>query len=265
MTTTSNQGSSDQLLVFGDDGSSAADTAWEWINSHSWPGWRVEVVTASEPSLAAPTVDDDPVAVDWDPPKRRETRPSSEIAAVRHVIAASDPRLLLGNRRDADLLVIGSRGLSPVRAILLGSTTEWLLEQPPAPMAVVRHGGPTRQTLILADGSESALTAVDAFVDMPWAAQSDVVVLSVDDGRTDVSTAQVATLQRLAGGGIDASVVQATGRPTAVILERLEKTHPQLVVLGTRGLGGLDRLRLGSTAAAVIRHGGCTVMVGRYT
>ena len=29
-------------LTFGDDRSPAADVCWLWINSHTWPGWRLE-------------------------------------------------------------------------------------------------------------------------------------------------------------------------------------------------------------------------------
>ena len=40
----------EQLLVFGDDGSSGADVAWLWVNEQVWPGWRIEVV-AVEPAI----------------------------------------------------------------------------------------------------------------------------------------------------------------------------------------------------------------------
>ena len=33
-------------MVFGDDGSPGADSAWLWINSHDWPGWTIEVLIA---------------------------------------------------------------------------------------------------------------------------------------------------------------------------------------------------------------------------
>ena len=42
-----------RTLVFGDDGSPAADVAWLFINNHRWPGWRLEVVTAHMPETAA--------------------------------------------------------------------------------------------------------------------------------------------------------------------------------------------------------------------
>lgn len=50
-------------------------------------------------------------------------------------------------------------------------------------------------------------------------------------------------------------------RPT--ILGMIEKTEPDLVVLGTRGLSGLRRAVMGSTASAVVHHARCSVLVGR--
>ncbi len=34
-----------RTLVFGDDGSEAADVAWLWVNEHTWPDSQIEVVT----------------------------------------------------------------------------------------------------------------------------------------------------------------------------------------------------------------------------
>ena len=42
----------ERTILFGDDGSSGADLAWLWINSHRWPGWRIEVLTAIAPTGA---------------------------------------------------------------------------------------------------------------------------------------------------------------------------------------------------------------------
>ena len=41
-------------LAFGDDGSPAADVCWLWINSHTWPGWRLEIITAQGAAIGPP-------------------------------------------------------------------------------------------------------------------------------------------------------------------------------------------------------------------
>lgn len=33
-------------MLFGDDGSTSADAAWLWVNSHDWPDWTIDVLRA---------------------------------------------------------------------------------------------------------------------------------------------------------------------------------------------------------------------------
>jgi nucleotide-binding universal stress UspA family protein len=53
----------------------------------------------------------------------------------------------------------------------------------------------------------------------------------------------------------------ATFDVRSTILKTIDTTSPDLVVMGPRGLGGLRRAALGSTASAVLRHAACSVLV----
>ena len=59
----------------------------------------------------------------------------------------------------------------------------------------------------------------------------------------------------LIGAGALVDIQEQVGKPTKVILDRVDEHRPDLVVLGTRGLTGIERLRVGSTAGAVARIG----------
>ncbi len=50
------------------------------------------------------------------------------------------------------------------------------------------------------------------------------------------------------------------GHPAAVILEEAEKRNIDLIVLGSRGLGAVKGLLLGSVSAAVIQKAPCPVL-----
>jgi nucleotide-binding universal stress UspA family protein len=143
----------------------------------------------------------------------------------------------------------------------MGSTTEWLLHHPTAPLAIVRSAATVHHVVCCIDGSACATRALDAFLTLPLAADADVTVLSVDDGRVDVDEAVSAALVALQAAAVDPRVERAHGKPTHTILEHLHAAQPQLVVLGTKGLTGWQRLRLGSTAAAVVHHAACTSLV----
>ena len=51
------------------------------------------------------------------------------------------------------------------------------------------------------------------------------------------------------------------GAPTAAIAGEIDRRRPDLAVLGTRGLTGMRRFHLGSTASAIARSATCSVLV----
>jgi nucleotide-binding universal stress UspA family protein len=174
--------------------------------------------------------------------------------------AAQDPRIMLDARSDADLIVVGPRNLSRTKAMVLGSTTEWLLHHPPAPLAIVRSATTVRRVLACIDGSAHAQAAVQAFTTFPWARDVEVIVVKANEGRP-TSAGIPEALASLESVGISATIDAVEGSPTDMILHQIELREPQLVVLGTRGLTGWKRLRLGSTAGLVVRAARCSILV----
>lgn len=248
------------LLVLGDDGSTGADVAWLWVCNHRWPGWRAEVLTADRPLV--PAVAAAPAeALEWESPHPRLLTAQSELASVRTLTIARDQRLALNDRSDAALLVVGPHNQGRVRTMLLGSTTEWLLHHPPAPIAVVRSATPVRRVLVTADGSVHADAARAALCRLPWVAGTEALVLGVSDGWSRPQDAVDRAVAELEAAGVKATGVVAQGRVTHEILDHIDEFDAQLVVLGTRGLTGWDRLRLGSTASAVVRGAPCSCLV----
>lgn len=240
-----------KTMVFGDDSSSSADLAWLWINSHAWPGWRVEVLTAVMPNpvvaRSEPTI-----AREWSPPNPRRAFTESRFDQVLQLTIESDPRLALC--RPADLLIVGQRGPGLAKAMHLGSTVEWLMTRPPAPMLIARHGRPTQRVIVCHDGSPHAQGATEALGMMPWASGLSATVLTVEDGRTDVERAVAIATASLEAAGVEVDHhIARHGEPTLDLLSYLERHDADLVVLGTLGLTGVRRFRVGSTAG-VIAH-----------
>ncbi len=80
----------------------------------------------------------------------------------------------------------------------------------------------------------------------------------------EIGQAMAEDLEQLAnqlrGRGIDARAILAEG-PVADALEQLvQKEKPDLLVIGTHGARGLERLILGSTAEAILRKVSCPVL-----
>ena len=258
-------------LVFGDDGSAAADVVWLWINNHHWPGWRISIVTASKPPLGPPVGRERSTPHHWEPPTPRRLLTGGDDVALEHLMAEADPRLVLDSFTDATLLAIGPRGAGLLKQLGLGSTAEWLISarRPLAPLAVIRSARPTRSVLLCVDGSLHARRATRTIARMPWIADTHVTVLGVADGSPGIERGvdDAARLLKCRGiAEVSAHVARALPQvPTfdvrSTILKTIDALSPDLVVMGPRGLGGLRRAVLGSTASAVLRHAECSVLI----
>lgn len=245
-------------ITFGDDHSVAADLAWLWITCHDWPGWHLDILTAVMPPIG-PVTDERPQPHEWTPPHPRRVQSDLGFGNVTQSTVAEDPRLALSH--STDLLVVGPRGPGLVKALHLGSTAEWLLLHPPSPMLIPRHGRTTRTAVIFHDGSAHADKATATLARIPWVTQLEITVVTVNDGRADPAAAASAATQTLATAGAAVHHRQLTGDPSHELLCDLEQHPADLVVFGTRGLTGIRRLRLGSTAAVIAHATDHTILI----
>lgn len=245
-------------LIFGDDGSASADVAWLWINSHAWPGWSITVVNAGV-----------------QPPPREALR--QDLAhSLTTARTDSDPRLELHTRgATSGLVVVGARGQGFFKRMGLGSTAEWLMHGPSAPLVIARTGRRTRRILLADDGSTDAKAVQEALCAMPWIKDVTVRVLTVAESLDSDDIAEQAA-QRLTErvGAVETRVVPLTDlpvftRPREVILDEAEAWGADLIALGSRGRtlwatvseAGLQRA--GSTATGVTRQARVNVMLAQ--
>ena len=63
--------------------------------------------------------------------------------------------------------------------------------------------------------------------------------------------------------GITATAHLAIGQPDQEIVALAEKVGAGLIVVGSRGLGGVSRALMGSVSDSVVRHAHCPVLVVR--
>jgi nucleotide-binding universal stress UspA family protein len=129
--------------------------------------------------------------------------------------------------------------------------------------------------LVATDGSPQARAAVAATVGFPWPDGSrayGVVASRVPrtaGWRRPVRMALTRSLDRearraqraLSRRWPDARVAVVNAPPAEAILAQARKRHARGVVLGSRNLGRLRRLVLGSVSRAVVRRAPCAVLV----
>ncbi len=196
-----------------------------------------------------------------------------------------------------DLVVVGSKGLSGMKRFLLGSVSEWVLNESSCSVLVVR-GQPrwtSRKTrgmrvLFATDGSHDAKMAITLLKRLNLPKSAHVTIFHVVDTSASLTTmatltahvdvAQLAEAITRTGEQAGERLLQEArrelGRRTFCVESKMTKGHAaeeilkaakrfrsDLVVVGSKGLTGLRRFLLGSVAHKVARHASCSVMVVR--
>ncbi|HET9733471.1 MAG TPA: universal stress protein [Acidimicrobiales bacterium] len=136
-----------KLIVVGIDGSDPSKEALIWaVDQARLTGAALRVVMSWEiPSAAYMTPL--PTGLDFDRDARqvvddevREVLNESSDVEVEKVVVEGHPApVLLAQSKDADLLVVGSRGHGQFTGMLLGSVSEHCVSHATCPVVVVRH------------------------------------------------------------------------------------------------------------------------------
>lgn len=169
----------------------------------------------------------------------------------------------------ADMILIGSRGKSPLEERVIGSTARNMARTTVAPLFVNRVEREVEDPelvetelfnsmLVATDFSENADRALDSFSYLQKAAETVVLThvrSSQDKGETtgiDPEDELSDIAARLEDMGIDTTVDVRSGDPAAGILAAEDDHEPATIMVGTRGQSRLRRLLLGSVSEEIV-------------
>ncbi len=122
----------------------------------------------------------------------------------------------------------------------------------------VDFGEPSRRALevaiSLAKQNGAALTVLHVFDVPPSYASMDLSPVDLLTPMWSAAQAELdATLAKVKDSLPQATHCLTRGTPWREILATIERTHPDLVVVGTHGRTGLERVLLGSVAERIVR------------
>jgi nucleotide-binding universal stress UspA family protein len=188
-------------------------------------------------------------------------------------------------RREPDLglLVIGTHGRTGLSRVLLGSVAELVVRHAPCPVLTVRPGNeptPYGHVLCPVDLSRPSREAMNVAVELVKPGSAGIALLHVlelpvsyagelriPDFHRELDARSAALMDRWTAeleAKVSVPVTQLTriGHPGAQILALLEHDRTfDLVVMGSHGHTGVERMLLGSVAEKVVRHARCPVLV----
>jgi len=258
-------------VVAGIDGSPAAETAIKWaaaeaaargaelqlVHAFVWPLFHVPLgSTDMAPGLRVAA--DKIVTGSVELAKKFE--PAITVNGVRR--DGFPAPVLIEASAEADLVVIGSRGLGVTLGALVGSTGLDLTANAQCPVVVIRpgetHADARGPVVIGYDGSSPSLKALD--FGLEYAGRHGLPIrvvaaqqLADDDAAIHDPEAEVRAR------GVDAEIVRIAGHPAEQIL-RLS-ADASLIVLGSRGRGGFAGMMLGSVSQTVLHYATSPVAV----
>ena len=193
--------------------------------------------------------------------------------------AISDRIVRTAVSTNSNLILVGSGESQKGERFRLGTTTERIIQKSGKPVFVVKEGVPLNIQRILCpiDFSETSERALKNAITMAHRFKAELTVLSVcelhdstwftsetaineeNDVRNTKHTATFnAFLDKFNFTGLQWHKETTTGNPSEEILSAISKKTIDLLVMGTTGKTGLNRLIMGSVTEKVVREVPCS-------
>jgi nucleotide-binding universal stress UspA family protein len=194
----------------------------------------------------------------------------------------------------ADLVMIGAHEGGGSSRVCLGSTARSVVRHAPCSVEIVRpRMGRLDKTgfriLAATDGSEFSTAALQTVADRPWPHGTEIKLITVPElvplkefshlkpeeieGFADLGAASIEDAKRCLAAGLEIlsrsgipiyrEVPRFEERPYRVILHEASQWDADLIVLGSHGRGGFDRMIMGSVAEAAAFHATCSIEIIR--
>ncbi|MEW5746536.1 MAG: universal stress protein [Nitrospirota bacterium] len=173
-------------------------------------------------------------------------------------------------KRRVDVIVMGRRGMTGLKKMLMGSVTAKVIGYAPCKVLVVPKDATMRgeHVLLATDGSRYSEAAEREMLSMGRRCRQfkTIVALSVAQREDRLGRAEenVEKVRRDADReGLAVEIMTAVGRPQDVIVETIRQKGIDMAIMGTHGRTGVDRLLIGSVAERVIALSPAAVLVAK--
>jgi nucleotide-binding universal stress UspA family protein len=169
-------------------------------------------------------------------------------------------------KKQAEMIIMGRYGRTGLKRLLMGSVTARVICHSPCKVMVIPETAKVsyKNILIATDGSKYSDAAALEAISIAKRCGSDLIAISVATKDKNLPSAKksVEKISLIAEKeGLKAKTLTLRGIPYNVIVETAGKKNADIIVVGSHGRTGLDRLLMGSVTERVIGHANCAVLV----
>lgn len=166
------------------------------------------------------------------------------------------------------LIIMGTHGRTGLKRLMMGSVTAKVIGHAPCNVLVVPLNAKIecKNILMATDGSKYSEAAASQAIGIAKRCGGSLTVISVASSDAEILSAEdyVKEVSELAKKeGIKTDGLAVKGKPYEAIIETSKKKRADLIVVGSHGRTGLDRLLMGSVTERVIGHSESAVLVVR--
>jgi len=212
----------------------------------------------------------------------RALLPSSVKNVSAHVEKGKAAEVILETaaREQSHVIVMGSRGLGPIKELVLGSVSHNVLVHSPCPVLIIKRPMQGLRRIVVAiSGREDAEAVVTFMAAKPFLEAVEIVILTVvllpllwPSGIETAESVNKKIVEaarqyvddvasRLGRIGYRATGAVREGRPETVISGWASEPGADLIIVGTRRRGKAERFLLGNVSHAVLQAAPCSVLV----
>lgn len=204
------------------------------------------------------------------------------------VLRGEDPYKEIVNeaiRNKNTMIVMGRRGRTGLSRLMIGSVTARVIGHAPCNVLVVPKAGQLefKSILVATDGSKYSAAAASEAIGLARRNNSSLTVISVVPSElttpTDIdftvnqreliAEKEMHNAEKSAKDvkeaaqkeGVSARAFVMTGKPSEAVIQLAQEKKADLIVLGSHGRTGVEKLLMGSVAERVIVLASCPVLV----
>ena len=168
--------------------------------------------------------------------------------------------------KHADIIIVGRHGRTGLLRLMMGNVTAKVIGHAPCNVLVVSPGASTefKDILVTTDGSRYSKAAFLEAISIAKRCNSRLIAVSVAHSDEEIKSAQdnvQMALELASQEGLNIEGAAVIGKSYDAIVDMAKQKQADLIIVGSHGRRGLERLLMGSVTERVIGHSGTAVLV----